>query len=175
MGGTVRRTPVDAPIVPCYSPGEDGLAIFDSAEDSRWNQRPMFPDARGGLVSTAADYLSFARMLLDGGVHDGARLLPESSVTAMTTDHLGSARARSASAEIFLSSGAGWGYGVEVITPDQVPDVRTARYGWGGDLGTTWYSFPHLDTAAVLLTQCLPPPEPLVTAFWSTLISTIHA
>ncbi len=147
-------------LIPCYVRGEDGLALFDGVADSRWNHRPVFPDARGGLVSTASDYLRFARMLLDGGVHEGRRLLREQSVRTMTADHLGDQRERSASAEMFLSSGAGWGYGVE---------VATTRYGWGGGFGATWYSFPDLDTAAILFTQCLPPPEPLVTAVWSSL------
>ncbi|WP_165845385.1 serine hydrolase domain-containing protein [Streptacidiphilus pinicola] len=159
-------------LVPCFTPGENGLEVFDSADAaSRWNHRPSFPDARGGLVSTASDYLRFARMLLDGGTHEGTRLLSEQSVAAMITDHLGADRDRSTSAQAFLSSGAGWGYGLEVLTTGVAPNARTTRYGWGGGLGSTWYSFPELDTAAVLLTQCLPPPEPLVTAFWSELIT----
>ncbi|MDH6108800.1 CubicO group peptidase (beta-lactamase class C family) [Kitasatospora sp. MAP12-15] len=149
-----------ARLVTCYTPGDDGLEVFDGARDSRWHRRPAFPDARGGLVSTAPDYLRFARLLLDGGRYDGGRLLSERSVALMTTDRLGAGRARSRSEEAFLSAGAGWGYGVEV-TP--------TRYGWGGGLGSTWYTYPGLDTAAVLLTQCLPPPEPLVGAFWSAL------
>jgi CubicO group peptidase (beta-lactamase class C family) len=62
-----------------------------------------------------------------------------------------------------------------VITPEQVPDTNTIRYGWGGGLGPTWYSFPDLDTAAVLLTQRMPPPNELVSGFWSTLRSMIGA
>ena len=39
---------------------------------------PVFPSASGGLVSTADDYLTFARMLLQGGEVDGVRAaLPE--------------------------------------------------------------------------------------------------
>ncbi|MDH6132579.1 CubicO group peptidase (beta-lactamase class C family) [Kitasatospora sp. MAA4] len=155
-------------LVPCYTPGEDGLSVFDGAADSRWNRRPTFPDARGGLVSTAADYLRFARMLLAGGVHEGRRLLSEFSVAAMTSDRLGAVGARSRSAEVFLSAGAGWGHGVEVVG-----NSASRRYGWGGGLGTTWYSFPELDVAAVLFTQCLPPPEPLVTEFWSELATVL--
>jgi CubicO group peptidase (beta-lactamase class C family) len=147
-------------LIPCVTPVESGLAVFDGVENSRWNCRPAFPDGRGGLVSTASDYLAFARMLLDGGLRDGERLLAEQSVAAMTTDQLGTQRAASAAAGVFLSNDASWGYGVE---------VSAARYGWGGGLGTTWYSYPAHDTAAVLLTQCLPPPEPLVNAFWTTL------
>jgi CubicO group peptidase (beta-lactamase class C family) len=151
-------TAVDpARLIPCYT--NEG-AVFDPVANSRWTNRPAFPDPRGGLVSTARDYLRFADMLLLGGVTDDAtRLLNASSVTAMTTDRL----AKPADS-VFLTAGA-WGYGVEIVPAE-------ARYGWGGGLGTTWYSYPDRDLAVVLLTQCLPPPEPLVNAFWSTLHST---
>lgn len=43
--------------------------------------------------------------------------------------------------------------------------VRTTRYGWGGGLGTLWYSWPEQRTAAVLLTQVLPPSAALIAAF----------
>ena len=77
-------------------------------------------------------------------------------MTAMTTDQLGPERAKSTSAEVFLSGG-GWGYGLEVVTPGHDPTAQTRRYGWGGGLGTTWYSFPDRDVAAVLLTQVFAP------------------
>ena len=130
-------------LVPCYT--EDGR--YDGTTDSSWLERPAFPDPRGGLVSTAADYLRFARHLL---TTDSA---------AMTTDQLGGHRG--ASTDAFLTDGR-WGRGVETTrTPH--------RYGWGGGLGSTWYSYPDLDLAAVLITQRLPPPEPLVADFWAEL------
>ena len=45
--------------------------------------------AGGGLVSTAADYARFCRMLLGRGTLDGARLLSPAAVALMTADHLG--------------------------------------------------------------------------------------
>jgi CubicO group peptidase (beta-lactamase class C family) len=162
-------------LVPCYTHAPDGgLAVFDGTEQSRWSVAPAFPDARGGLVSTAADYLRFARMLLAGGVQDGVRLLSESSIAVMTSDHLSPEQRQSSSAATFLSGG-GWGYGMEVVTPEHDLSVRTRRYGWGGGLGTTWYSFPDRNTTAVLLTQCLPPAEALVNAFWSALRRALDA
>jgi len=38
------------------------------------------------------------------------------------------------------------------------------RYGWGGGLGTLWYSWPEHDLAAVLITQVLPPSAELFNA-----------
>ena len=144
---------------PCYAAAESGVTVFDGARDSRWSRPPAFPDARGGLVSTAADLLRFAQALLDGG---GGVISP-AAVIAMTTDHLTAGQRRGESAQAFLD-GAGWGYGVQVSTADNSPEpVR--RYGWGGGLGTLWYSWPDHDAAAVLLTQLQPPAPDLVAGF----------
>lgn len=148
---------------PCYAIGESGLVLFDDASDSRWATAPSFPDARGGLVSTAADLLRFASALLNGG--NG--VLTADAVTAMTTDHLTPQQRRSPSALAFLG-GSGWGYGVQVLTAENDASVRKPRYGWGGGLGTLWYSWPDQRTAAVLLTQVLPPSQELITAFTSS-------
>ena len=133
---------------PCYAASDAGLVTFDTATDSRWASPPAFPDARGGLVSSAADLLRFPEALLDGGSSD--RLTPE--------QRLGP------SAQTFLD-GFGWGYEVQVATPEHNASARLARYGWGGGLGTLWYSWADKRAAAVLLTQVLPPSAELITAF----------
>lgn len=145
---------------PCYVLSESGLVEFDPAEGSRWGNVPAFPDARSGLVSTAEDLLRFAGGLLDGG---GGVLSP-ASVAAMTIDHLSTAQRRSPSAAAFLD-GDGWGYGVQVRTATGSASRTRPRYGWGGGLGTLWYSWPEQRTAAVLITQVLPPSADLVGSF----------
>lgn len=147
---------------PCYAMDESGLVLFDAAGDGRWTKAPSFPDARGGLVSTASDLLRFAGALLDGG----GNVLSAESVTAMTSDHLTVEQRTAPSALAFLD-GSGWGYGVQVLTGEHDPSVRRPRYGWGGGLGTLWYSWPAQRTAAVLLTQVLPPSRELIVAFTS--------
>ena len=42
---------------------------------SRFARPPGFASASGGLVSTADDYLAFARMMLNGGEHRGPAVL----------------------------------------------------------------------------------------------------
>jgi CubicO group peptidase (beta-lactamase class C family) len=136
-------------LVPCYT---TGLEVFDGVADSDWLTPPLFPHAGGGLVSTAADYLRFGRLLLDGK-HDD-----------LTTDHLTEEQRNGPSAGIFLD-GEGWGHGVQVRLDTSLP----RRYGWGGGLGTTWYNFPDHDLTAVLLTQHVPPLAPAILDFWSAL------
>jgi CubicO group peptidase (beta-lactamase class C family) len=122
----------------------------------------VFPDATGGLVSTVDDYLAFARMLLHGGVHGDERILSTQSVEAMTTDQLTPAQHVSASARAFLDD-SGWGFGMAV---DRDGDVTAARYGWGGGLGTSWYTYPDHGLIAMLMTQRLPPSTELFDDFW---------
>ncbi|RKU18908.1 serine hydrolase [Candidatus Poribacteria bacterium] len=47
----------------------------------------FFPSGGGGLVSTAADYMRFSQMLLNGGELDGARILAKETVELMRYPH----------------------------------------------------------------------------------------
>ena len=143
----------------CFAAGDSGPVVFDPDVDSRWRVPPAFPDARGGLVSTATDLLRFAGALLAGG----KGIISPAMVTAMTTDRLTPDQRRGPTAQMFLD-GFGWGYGVQVVPAE---NGSVARYGWGGGLGTLWYSWPEYDAAAVLLTQMLPPSDELVASFVS--------
>ncbi len=150
-------------VVPAFVRGENGLLLFDGIAGSRWASPPPFADGRGGLVSTAGDLLRFAGMLLDAG----GGLLTPSSATAMTTDRLTAEQRAGPSAAAFLDSG-GWGYGVGVVE-----SAAGRRYGWGGGLGTLWYSWPDHDLAAVLISQVLPPSTEMFNAFTAAVESSI--
>lgn len=93
-------------------------------------------------------------------------MLTADAVSAMTRNYLTPEQLRAPSALAFLD-GSGWGYGLQVLTPEHNPSVQRPRYGWGGGLGTLWYSWPDQRTAAVPLTQVLPPSRELITAFTS--------
>src|SRR5690349_1465187 len=51
---------------------------------------PKNDSGGAGAVSTAADYLRFCQMMMNGGALDGARMLSRTTVRLMTSDHLGS-------------------------------------------------------------------------------------
>ena len=156
----------------CYrtNPETGALEPYDGAEDSQWSRPPAFPDARGGLVSTADDYLAFGRMMLDGGEHAGERILSRLSVELMTTDHLTpEQRASSDSVLVFLGE-RGWGFGLSTIPGDDAAAATPGRYGWEGGLGTSWSSDPTEDMVGILLTQRLASPgSPRIDLdFWAT-------
>lgn len=136
--------------------------------DGDYTVPPSFPAGDAGLLSTAADLFAFSRFMLSHGrAADGRRLLSETSVAAMTRDHL-TAQQRAGGAPI-LSAVQGWGYGVAVALERSPDGVPAGAFGWNGGLGTTWVMDPDRDTTAILLTQAAftSPDRPRVhKAFW---------
>ena len=62
----------------------DGRADGPLTEQANQPQRPSTTfGGGGGLWSTAADYIRFERMILNGGTLDGARILSAASVALM--------------------------------------------------------------------------------------------
>ncbi|MBP2324660.1 CubicO group peptidase (beta-lactamase class C family) [Kibdelosporangium banguiense] len=144
-----------------YRHTQDGFELADRP-DGQWATPPAFPSGAGGLVSTASDWLAFARMLLA----DGGDLLSAESVRMMTTDHL--TAAQRAGSTLFLE-GQGWGFGgsvdVAAVDPWNVP----GRYGWVGGTGTAGHIIPSTGTATILFTQVAmagPTSPPLMRDFW---------
>ncbi|MEU6480851.1 serine hydrolase domain-containing protein [Streptomyces sp. NPDC047017] len=149
-----------------YRPGEDGGLVLVDAPDGEWSSVPLFASGAGGLVSTADDWLAFARMLLNGGTADGHRLLRPGSVARMTTDHL--TADQRAAGTLFLE-GQGWGYGGAVDVARTDPWRVPGRYGWIGGTGTTAHLVPSTGTVTILLSQvCMTDPAPnrLMRDFW---------
>ena len=129
-----------------YRPGNAGGLDLVDAPDGQWSRSPAFPSGAGGLVSTADDWLAFARMMLGGG----GQLLSSDSVRLMMTDHTtGPQRAES---ELFLE-GQGWGFGGSVDIAAIDPWNTRGRYGWIGGTGTAAHLTPDTGLVTILLTQ----------------------
>ncbi|AKJ28160.1 serine hydrolase domain-containing protein [Caldimonas brevitalea] len=121
---------------------------------------PVFESGGGGLVSTASDYLTFARMLLNGGEVDGVRLLSRKTVELMTSDHLGT--------DVILKSqvpgattgylpgdgyGFGLGFGVRVTAGEASNAGSIGDYSWGGLGGTYFWVDPRERLIAIWMMQ----------------------
>lgn len=130
------------------------LAVFDpSGAESFFATMPGFPDARGGLVSTADDYLAFAQMLLNQGRVGNTEVLSAKSAAAMMTDHIPSdVKARSPFSTGFWEK-RGWGYQVSIMEK-QVPGGPRG-VGWDGGYGTCAYWDPRTGVTAIFLSQRL--------------------
>ncbi|MDQ6783917.1 MAG: beta-lactamase family protein [Actinomycetota bacterium] len=157
-----------------YSPDPESgaLTVLDGVDNSHWSRPPAFPDAGGGLLSTIDDYWAFVQMMVNRGLHHGRRLLSETSVQLMTTNHL-TPEQRAASA-LFLGDG-GWGYLMAAPTArSSVP----RGFGWDGGTGTTWRSDVDNDLTGILFTQraaTSPQPAQVLLDFWSCVYQAIGA
>ena len=133
-------------------PQTRALVVYDPAEGGDWSSPPAFPNGAGGLVSTADDYLSFARMLMGGGRHGDVRILSRPSVELMTTDHLTpEQKARSGFGPDSFAD-HGWGFCLQVTTR-RTQLASLGSYGWSGGMGTLWENDPREDMVTILMTQ----------------------
>jgi len=128
------------------------------------------PSGGAGLVSSAADYLRFCNMLLNGGELDGVRLVSPKTIQRMTTNAVpASLFPLSTSGEMF---GYGFGLGFRVMM-----DVGRANglgsageFGWAGAAKTYFLIDPQEELIALLLTQYLPIEEYRIRMLFSNLV-----
>ena len=120
--------------------------------------QPIFPNAGGGLMSTADDYLRFARMLLGDGSIDGVRVLSAESVRAMRTDHLTDEQKRHPFLGAPFWVGRGFGLNLSVVT-DPVKSRPlfgpggVGTFSWPGAYGTWWQADPAAELILLYLVQ----------------------
>lgn len=151
-------------------PTTGATTVWDDRDDSAWTRSPVFPSGSGGLVSTAGDYLAFARMLLDRGRHDGGRILSRPSVEVMTTDQLTDAQKAASDFVPGFWDNRGWGLGMSVMTRRDGVATVPGQFGWDGGYGTSAYADPAEGVIGVLMTQRLmdsPNPPPVFRDFWT--------
>jgi CubicO group peptidase (beta-lactamase class C family) len=118
---------------------------------------PAFTGGGGGLVSTADDYLKFARMLLNKGEVDGVRLVKPETVELMTQNRLTDAQREITFMGLPFWGGQGFGLGLSVITDAEKQawmGVGTnGAFGWPGAFGTWWRADPAENLIMIYLVQ----------------------
>ncbi len=124
-------------------------------------REPRFSQGGASLLSTADDYLRFARMLLAGGEVDGVRVLTEESVRLMRTDRLTGEQKRAPFLGAPFWIGRGFGLNLSVVT-DPSKSARLfgpgglGTFGWPGAYGTWWQADPANDLILIYLIQNYP-------------------
>lgn len=120
-------------------------------------QSPVFEAGGGGLISTADDYLKFARMLLGRGEVDGVRLLKPETVELMTANRLTDEQRQVPFMGIPFWLGQGFGLGLSVVTDPEKQAWMGAgskgAFGWPGAFGTWWQADPAQDLVLIYLIQ----------------------
>jgi CubicO group peptidase (beta-lactamase class C family) len=119
----------------------------------------------GGIYSTGPDYLTFIRMLMQGGSFDGVRILRPDTVALMGQNQIGKIEAGvlrttvpalSNDVDFFPGISLKWGFG-HMINMQAVPGGRSAgSLTWAGLFNTYYWIDPGQRIAAVFITQVLP-------------------
>ncbi len=115
--------------------------------------KPLRYECGGGCgVSTAADYLRFSQMLLNGGTFNGKRILKPETVADMTRNHLGADFGVDAEG---TRAGFGFGLGFAVRLKPGTPSApgHVGEYNWGGAYGTYFWNDPKTGLAVVFMSQ----------------------
>jgi CubicO group peptidase (beta-lactamase class C family) len=162
-----------------YGASEDGgLQLMDAPETSQYARPRRFLSGGGGLVSTAADYLRFAQMLLNGGELDGVRLLGQETVELMTMNHLPEPLMPIELGPLTpYLKGHGFGLGFAVVT-----DVAhcglfgsEGAYSWGGAANTFFWVDPKEELIGLIMPQFTPSAHyPLQREFQELAYQVIH-
>lgn len=116
-------------------------------------EQPQFDCAGSCAFSTAADYLRFGQMLLNGGQLDGVRVLSPKTVRLMTSDHLGKDIQNNVAGTEAGRAGYGFGLGVAVRTEPGVAATNgsVGDYSWNGANGTLFWVDPKEQLVVVVM------------------------
>ena len=151
--------------------GERAARVAEPQNDPATGSRPPMRNVTrenrwhsggGGAVSTAADYLRFCQMLLNGGELDGVRLLAPKTIAHMASDHLPpdcaygeTARPRFGALAPVPEMGYGFGLGFAVRKePGRSPvPGSVGEFFWGGVTRTYFWIDPQEQMAVVLMLQ----------------------
>lgn len=139
-----------------------GLTLQDDPATSSFLSPPSFISGGGGLCSTAADYLTFCRALLNGGELGGVRLIGPKTLALMTSNHLpGGSDLPGMSRSLFSEAtynGIGFGLGFSVTMNPALTLIpgSAGEYSWGGAATTSFWIDPAEELIAIFMTQVLP-------------------
>jgi CubicO group peptidase (beta-lactamase class C family) len=118
---------------------------------------PVFEAGGGGLISTADDYLTFARLMLGQGELDGERLLAADTVRMMTQDRLTQRQHELPALGRQLFAAQGFGLGVSIIEDaERIAPLGAGPagcFGWPGAYGTWWQADPTNELVALFMIQ----------------------
>jgi CubicO group peptidase (beta-lactamase class C family) len=144
--------------------GKSGRYAKALPDDPLTGQPQSLPDLRklthfdcggGGAVSTAADYLRFALMLLGKGEFAGTRILGRKTVEYMVSNQLAPDVVNLIADADPTRAGYGFGLGVAVRTIAGITPMlgSVGEFNWPGMSGTNWWADPREELAVVFMSH----------------------
>ncbi|MBR1194188.1 beta-lactamase family protein [Bradyrhizobium sp. AUGA SZCCT0240] len=128
-------------------------------------QRPEFFMGGGGAFSTPKDYMTFLRMLLNGGTLNGAQILRPETVASMMQNQIGPLDviemksvqpSFSNSFNQFPGQAHKWGLSFDINQQAVVSGRSAGSISWAGLLNCYFWLDSHKKVAGALFTQMLP-------------------
>jgi CubicO group peptidase (beta-lactamase class C family) len=136
-----------------YERDAEGRLIVHEPQAGHWTRPPVFPAGGSGLVSTADDYLAFARMLLGQGRFEGRRVLSRHAVAQMTVNHLTPEQIRPLTPTVNYLHERGFGLGLAVAFAADALLGSAGKFGWPGAYATGWFADPQGELIGLVMAQ----------------------
>ena len=144
-------------------PDEAPYVLNDAPGTSHLTSPQTYFSGSGGLVSTAADYMRFCKMLGNGGELDGVRIIGPRTLSLMASNHFPDnkdlAAMNGGGPSETARDGIGFGLGFAVLLdPTKAQVLGTpGEYYWGGAASTAFFVNPNEDgLIMIFLTQLTP-------------------
>ncbi len=144
-------------------PNQPNYVLSDAPVTSGLLQPATYFSGSGGLMSTAADYMRFCKMLANNGELDGQRIIGPRTLRLMTMNHLPDGKDLAAmnggGPSESARTGIGFGLGFAVLLDPTVAQIigTPGEYYWGGAASTAFFVSPGEDgLIMVFLTQLKP-------------------
>ena len=145
--------------------GDNTLAKLESEQTSPYYS--LSPDREircqpggSGLVSTAPDYLRFARMMLNDGELDGARIIGRKTVELMTRNHLPQSLLplsyNGVVPQLLTGYGFGLGYCINIDPVNTGTLGSMGDFGWGSLADSYCWIDPKEKLVGILMQQFIP-------------------
>ncbi len=122
-----------------YGPTDENGLIRVDKPALAIDEFTFFPSGGGGLLSTAADYIRFSQMLLNGGELDEVRILGKKTVELIRYPHHDN-----------------WfGLGFSIVTRKNPPDTldSVGNFSWAGAAATAFWVDPQEELIGLVMTQ----------------------
>jgi CubicO group peptidase (beta-lactamase class C family) len=146
----------------CYQPSPDGgYVLSDAPATSEFaNTDNTYFSGVGGLLSTAPDYMRFAKMLANRGELDGVGIIGPRTLQLVGMNHLPGGVDRADISQSFVPGipqlrGTGFGLGFAVLRdPAEAQILGTpGEIYWSGAASTHFFVSPADELAVVFMTQ----------------------
>jgi CubicO group peptidase (beta-lactamase class C family) len=143
--------------VSLYSSSENGkIELIDDSQNSPFNDPNSPPMGGSGLVSTLADYLQFAQMVLNQGELEGVRILGRKTVEKMSQNYLyPDLLPINLDNNNLPGIGFGLGFGINIDETHSCFASTEGSFYWGGAASTHFFIDPHEQLIGILMTQVM--------------------